>query len=267
MTGHVLLDRFGTPFSDMALMAPAGAYNNIPESKTAIQTINKFGHNADVDTGGFEVLARYGAAANLDFTAGPVTVIGTTNDTLLGTGARTVKIQGVAADFSELSETVDMNGAGGVVTDASFAFVNRAQVMSVGTVDTNDGLITGTIGGTTAFTIDAGTGQTQQAIFTVPLGCTAYMSRLYASVDKTGSAAAVDVNLWNRNLDEARRIRDHFGLVTTGTSALELHYTPYKIFAEKSIIWMEVQSSANNSDIHGGFDLYLIEDLTISGRT
>lgn len=70
------------------------------------------------------------------------------NDTSAGTGARTVLISGLDADYLEISETVTLNGTSGVNTTNEFFRINGIRVTSAGSGKKNAGSIfigTGTI--------------------------------------------------------------------------------------------------------------------------
>jgi len=66
-----------------------------------------------------------------------------TNDTSTsGTGARTLFIEGLDTSWAEISETVSMNGTSLVVTSKSYLRVNRITVLTTGSSNANEGVIT-----------------------------------------------------------------------------------------------------------------------------
>lgn len=99
-------------------------------------------------------------------------------DTSAGTGARTVTIEGLDADYLEIAETVSLNGVTPVNTTLSFFRVNRAYVATAGSGETNAGNISGSIGGNKQFIIEADEGQTHQTLYTVPAGKTLIVTGL-----------------------------------------------------------------------------------------
>jgi hypothetical protein len=54
------------------------------------------------------------------------------NDTSAGTGARTVELSGLDADYNEISELVTLNGQTPVNTTKLFLRINRMVVRSAG---------------------------------------------------------------------------------------------------------------------------------------
>jgi len=105
------------------------------------------------------------------------------SDTSAGTGARTVFISGLDANYAQISETVILNGQTAVNTTNSYLRINDFYVLTCGSGNTAAGIIyagTGTVTTGVPATIYslmpvAYNSQTQ-AIYTVPAGYTAYIS-------------------------------------------------------------------------------------------
>jgi len=64
------------------------------------------------------------------------------NDTAAGTGARTVKITGIATNGTIGSKTVTLNGTTAVAVGGSYCFITRIEVMTVGSGLKNAGTLT-----------------------------------------------------------------------------------------------------------------------------
>ena len=92
-----------------------------------------------------------------------------TNDTLLGSGAKTLFITGLDASLLPQEEVVEMNGTTIVPTVNSYLRINDVFVIGAGASDTNEGVITVTaqVDGTVTSYLAAGTSETQAAIYTV----------------------------------------------------------------------------------------------------
>lgn len=73
------------------------------------------------------------------------------NDTLLGTGARTLFIEGLDINMETTTETVDMNGLTNVTSLNSYNRINNITVITAGSTEFNEGNITAIF--TTAGTI------------------------------------------------------------------------------------------------------------------
>ena len=102
------------------------------------------------------------------------------------TTALSVRIEGLGAGFVPLVETIALNGTTNVTTTGSFLRINGMYV----TNGTNVGAITAKISSTTYAQINAGVGQTQMSIYTVPAGYTFYLSYIQydAAIGFTSSA-------------------------------------------------------------------------------
>lgn len=105
----------------------------------------------------------------------------------LGNGARTVTITGLDDNYDDLSETVTMNGAVNVLTDASFFRVLSANVATAGATGYNEGTIT-ISNNADAIVLDQIHIQengTLAAAYTVKNGYTAYVTLAMATESST----------------------------------------------------------------------------------
>lgn len=135
------------------------------------------GVNKDVDAGTEDIWDGGGA-----YTGQPVgsaealnIVSGSANDDTGGTGARTLRVEGLDASGAYVEETVTLDGTTPVVTASTWLRVLRAFILTAGSGGTNAGAITIKHNVTTAnvFTvIEAGRGQMSAAAVTVPAGRT-----------------------------------------------------------------------------------------------
>jgi len=112
------------------------------------------------------------------------------NDTALGTGARIITIFGLDANWNEISEDIIMNGVSIVTTVNSYLRIYRAFVTTCGTSYSNEGKITIRNNANTVeqCVITANDGQTLMALWTVPMGRTAYMLKGTVSTDSNKGA-------------------------------------------------------------------------------
>lgn len=157
------------------------------------KTVYIFGSNPSVGTT-VETLWNTGgtytfltAADNVRVAAG-----GNAADTAAGVGARTIVVEGLDANYVEITETITLNGTS-VSSSTTLAFlrVNNVSVLAVGAVgsgNTGD-IVLETNGAIILCTIAAGFGQSTLGIFTIPDGKTGFISALTVNVDasKTGT--------------------------------------------------------------------------------
>jgi len=178
-----------------------------------------------------------------------------------GTGAWTVQVTGLDATYAEVSETVDMAGAGGTNTNLSYLIIYRMIVLTAGTGGTNSGALLAVAAddGTTTCGVAAAMGQSQMCIYQVPAGYTAYMSGFSGSFNG-GAASNVLLNLFAKPLGGVFNLKSSLSLNTAGSSAGVRDFKIPLSFAAKTIIKVTGTSDAPNSDTMAEFDLILVAD-------
>jgi hypothetical protein len=151
---------------------------------TGHKSLFKFGNNSDIN-GSLETIWSYGGVYVYPTSAIQMKVSSSSaNDAALGTGARTVSVQGLDQNYNEVAETVTLTGQTEVLTTNTFIRVFRAFVITAGSGGTAAGTIyvgTGTVTAGVPETVYAeialGENQTTMAMWTVPAGYTLYVSR------------------------------------------------------------------------------------------
>ena len=153
----------------------------------------KFGRNPDIDAGTEDVWG-YGGTRTLPTTAAVISVVSdnTADDAdtgggTPGTGALTVRFEGLDGNYDEVAETVSMDGTTPVTTTQTFLRVHRAYVVTAGTGLINAGTITGTVGGNVQVSIQPSTGQTLVGMYTVPRNHTLVITEITASTGRIGN--------------------------------------------------------------------------------
>ena len=121
----------------------------------------------------WEGLTLSGGAYAYPSVAAPLVLV---SDSASDTSALSVRIEGLDANFAPLVETIAMNGTTNVTTTNSFLRINLMTT----TNGLNVGNITAKISSTTYAKMNAGIGQTQMSIYTVPAGYTFYLSYVQA---------------------------------------------------------------------------------------
>jgi hypothetical protein len=168
-------------------------------------SLYKFGYNPDINGTEETIWSQGGdvvwpAAAFTAFISSSSTA-----DTIAGTGAQTVTVQGLDENYATQSVTVDMNGQTQVqVGDASgWIRINRAFVVTAGSGGTAAGTVyiaaTGVSSGVPTGTIYASItdgNQTQMAVYTVPASHTLYLDDLIftAAISQANNYATVKLN-------------------------------------------------------------------------
>lgn len=154
--------------------------------------------NPSIDTGTVpETVAPIGGLVQLRSAAAIVEVLSASAlDTAAGTGARTVTVQGLDADYNEVEETLTLNGVTPVQGAVLFLRVNEFRVASAGTGMKNAGAITlrDAGAGTSRSLIQAGESRAEVGVFTVPAGHKMLATGWTVSArDAVGNKALADV--------------------------------------------------------------------------
>jgi hypothetical protein len=224
----------------------------------------KFGRNADVDSAsGYEDIWSGGGIWVAPTTARVHALVSAdANDDDGDTGANTVVVIGLNSSYAVTTETVTMDGTTPVNTSNSYVIIYRMYVATAGSSGTNEGLITATAATDSTVTaqIDALAGQTLMAIYQVPAGKTGYITRYYASMNNMTAATSGDVRMVVTGFGGAQQTKHIVGMISTGTSFVDYRYELPLAVTEKSLIKLQGETSGNNVDITGGFDLYLVDN-------
>lgn len=159
--------------------------------------VRRFGVNPDVDTAGEEDVWANGGDLPWFTSAQSLEVVsGSANDTLLGTGARTLRVRGLSSSFVEQTETVSMLGAVPVNLTLTYIGDVRAELLTTGSGETNDGDIDIRVqtAGAVVSRMPTGFGRYMQASYFVPASKTGYLIGWRSSLYKA-TAGSVEMRL------------------------------------------------------------------------
>lgn len=240
------------------------AQGNVPGASL----VHKFGRNDAVPNASFELVSMLSAATTFLSAATKVRIKagGNINDTVLGTGAREVTVQGIASDLTETSEAIATAGASAsTATTASFWRVYRAWVSSAGAYggsNTGDVTIEDSGGSADINIIKAGEGQTQFASYSIPTAKTGYLLSVHVTVDTTQEA---DIRVFTReSLNDAavpmpaKRLKLYWDGIKEAFT-----YTPRSpelVLPALTDIWVEAQGAGGATQISVDFEILLIDD-------
>lgn len=236
---------------------------------TGIATLNKFGWNPDIDTatdpediwdaGGLHVPPT---AARLHDIVSAVAA-----DAAAGTGARTIRVEGLDASYAEQTEDITMNGVTPVPTVNTYTRIYRMYVLTAGSVGTNSGNITATAqtDATVTAQISGNKGQTLMAVYSVPASKTLYLTGYYGGIIRSAATGSITIQLMTRgdidSAEPATRVRHMTGSDVRGTNYVHHQFAPYVSYTEKTDVFVRVQEvAANNSEVFGGFDGFLVDN-------
>lgn len=193
-------------------------------------------------------------------TASTMTIVSTsTSDAAAGTGARTVSIAGLDANYVEISETVTMNGTTAVTTTKSYLRIQRLTVATAGSAESNVGTIT-ISNASLQGKIDANAGQSSFSMYTVPAGKVAYLHSLHLSSSKSTDGKFT----LRTRINGVSRVRHTVEL--TGES-YSVEFTYPTVIQEKTDIELRALANTGNGIVAGAYDLLLLDKpiVTIAG--
>ena len=156
---------------------------------------------------------------------------------------RSVVIDGLGAGFVPLTETIALNGTSNVTTTNSFLRINQMSMLN----STNSGDITASISSTVYAKMNAGVGQTQMSIYTVPAGYTFYLSysQYDASIGFTSSnyMIAAEYNKFNAGTNSGLITLTH---QSTFVQKQEVPFTIPVAHPEKTDLQFQVKANTGS---------------------
>lgn len=225
--------------------------------------IHKFGRNPSVG-GTPETIWMYGGTYTYLTSASTVYVSGAdAQDSAAGTGARTVTVQGLDANYNEIEETLTVDGA---VSTQSFLRVHRAFVASAGSLQTNKGNVlvsTGAGGGGTVLAdigtvgtgVTFGLGQTNLALYTIPAGKTGYLTNWNVGVGAYNDA--VTATLYTRETGNGLIFRTRDVMDVPGGLHQRIYQVPFALIEKTDIEVRAIATTGTN--MSSTFDIILFD--------
>jgi len=233
--------------------------------------VHKFGRNPTTASGTWETVWTVSSLYTFQTAASAVEAFsGSGNDSAGGTGAQKIMVEGLDETWAAASEEITMAGvSASTATTTTFIRIFRAYVTDVGTYQGgNAGTITirdSGAGATRAqIPIDGANrlGQTQMAMYTVPLGKQAFIRHVVVTVESTKAA---DFALFQRrNADDATTPFTGKRLIAYMDGVTEAFYFndvdgPFGPYPAKTDLWFEVKASAVNTEVTADFELLVID--------
>ena len=221
--------------------------------------VNKFGYNYSIGSGAFETIWETGNNYPWQSTAVTVDVVSdNVNDDVAGTGARTLRIQGLDSSYAFAEETVDMDGTTTVTTTQTFLRVFRMSVETAGTTGNNEGTITATYtgGSDVAATITSWNGQTLMCFYTIPANYTGYLLSMNISSGKDQEMDFKFIQRDNSVTNGAFQTKQFLNVRGGQTTVI---FNAINVIPQKSDIYVSGKGSSTSS-ASASFDLLLVQD-------
>jgi hypothetical protein len=187
------------------------------------------------------------------------------DDTSAGTGAHTVSIEGVDANYAPISETVTLNGQTAVETTNSYLRINKILVLTAGSGNASAGTIyagTGTVTSGVPEVVVNQTGsasnESESAFYTVPAGYTAYIYRYTVSSGNSTANAYTTFQLKVRPFGGVFGTKSY--LITAGSALFECEAAFPNPFPEKCDIDVRAFTSAGTAVVSTQLQIVLIKN-------
>jgi hypothetical protein len=226
--------------------------------------VTVFGFNPDLDTTEETVWPGGGIISHPSAAIQWKVSSSSANDTSAGTGARTVFINGLDANYNQVTETVTLNGQTEVLTTNSLLRINSAYVATAGSSNSAAGNIyfgTGTVTAGVPATVWQiilfDYNSTVTGHYTVPAGYTAYMDTGQISAGQATGSTQVVSRLLASGTDNIRRTA---AVVTLNNGAVNYDFFVPISFPEKTDIEAAAVGSAANNSVSSYFNIVLIKN-------
>jgi hypothetical protein len=217
------------------------------------QAVTVFGYNPDVDQTYETVWPDGGVVAHPAVATVMKVSSSSANDAAAGTGARSIYIEGLDANYNTVTETVTLNGQTEVNTTNSYLRINNFYTASVGSGGSNagyiyigDGTVTAGVPATIYDLMEIGFNSRTTGHYTVPAGYSAYFYQGRLTVAQATGANVVTGQLVSTTTDGITRVA---AVTTLDSGVSEYDFNIPIPFPEKTDIEARAVGSANNNSV------------------
>lgn len=218
------------------------------------RVLTRSGMNPDVDTGALESLWDFGGLYTFPSAASVMTISSSSaSDAAAGTGARTVLVTGLDANYVEISETVSLNGQTGVNTVNSYLRCHGMTVLTAGSGGTaagsiyqGTGVVTAGVPANVYAHILLGWNTSQTLAYTVPAGHTAYLVDLVVSSISSAVNQNTQLSFRQRSAPTASPFLRGGSLVVSA-GLVHIPYVIPRAFGEK--MDLDIVASTTDSNV------------------
>jgi hypothetical protein len=224
--------------------------------------VNKFGENETVSAGAVEDIWDFGGTYVFP-TGATITHVKQTGDQpALRTG--TIYVEGLDENWRLTAQTVNLDPL-----DTSSGVALTTPLVRIFRMKVHENVVGGPVilaydGNTTQVHahIASGNNQTLMAIYTVPSGYTAYMSKYYADVvEDAGPPNGTEIRLWTADRYNNYEFQvKHMRGIIKGAGGFTQEFDPWFSISQMSDIKISAFPNTQDGNVHAGFDLILVEN-------
>lgn len=223
-----------------------------------MQKIHVHGYNGDVDTGAAEDVWTTGGLYPFPTVAAATTIVsGSASDTAAGTGARTVRVIGLDANYLQIQEDIVLNGATPVTLVNTYLRILRASIQTIGSGGTNAGLISIKQSSTVLCDIVAAQGHSEMAIYTASsnLGNANWQIKKILIAAVNAVAGSVTVRLWTRKTGGAWHVRWMSSVYGTSKSSDSFEFSTPIPLSSGEDARLEATTSTDNTAVAASLEI------------
>jgi len=227
--------------------------------------IEKFGANLSVGAD-IETIWETGGIYEYLTVASTVSAISDdSGDTVTGTGARTIEIQGLDSNYNTVTEVISTNGtSSGSASTNEFLRIYRALVKTAGSTSTNEGHIDINAGSTTVISIGTkgtgvnkeGFGQSQTSVYTIPAGKTGYITQWSVGSSVYNSGVQAFLMLSEPNDGPIMRTKD---IMFLNNFSIKDYKVPLQAL-EKTDIEVRAYDTATGVPVSTSYNVILVDN-------
>ena len=227
--------------------------------------IEKFGANLSVGAD-IETIWETGGIYEYLTVASTVSAISNdSGDTVAGTGARTIEIQGLDSNYNTVTEIISTNGtSSGPASTNEFLRIYRALVKTAGSTGTNEGHIDINAGSTTVISIGTkgtgvnkeGFGQSQTSVYTIPAGKTGYITQWSVGSSVYNSGVQAFLMLSEPNDGPIMRTKD---IMFLNNYSIKDYKVPLQAL-EKTDIEVRAYDTATGVPVSTSYNVILVDN-------
>ncbi len=225
-----------------------------------IVNVHKYGRNLDLDAAVPETIWDKGGSYVWPSGSEKVKVVSSSvADTAAGTGLRTIRIDGLDANWDLQSETITLNGTTPVEGDLDFLRVFKQKGLTAGSGGTNAGIITcsGVISSLVFGAMVVGMGNSQLGLYSVPRLTTMELDHIFCTSLKLAASGAWEVRMMIREFGQTCwNLRGTIG-GHTQSGPSHRWYRPALVLPAKCDIEFIGEATANNTSVALEFDARL----------
>jgi hypothetical protein len=246
---------------DLGMNVKEIAFGNVPDR----EGFTIFAHNTDLDSANGEIITSAGTNVNAPPVRTAASTVNVTSssasDTSDGTGARSVLIQALDANYDEVNIFITMNGQSNVQSTTAIIAVNRVIVYTAGSGRKNAGNITVThiTDSYVMAQIEAGESVSDSSVFTVPRNKRAFIGKLDLNSAKPTSGTDPEVTFRVKIYSASQGVKYVILNEIISSTSVSRTFENAKLeqIRPRETVWIEAVTTQNDTVVSARMNLTL----------